>query len=43
MKNISKKDLLIGAVVLFIFYKLNGIKFNVSGKTTADCGCSGHG
>lgn len=41
MKNITKKDVLIGAVVLFIFYKLNGIKFNVSGKKQ-DCGCGGH-
>ncbi len=39
MKNITKKDLIIFACLAFIFYKLNGIKFNVSGKT-ADCGCS---
>lgn len=41
MKNITKKDVLIGAIIVFIFYKLNGVKFNVSGKT-ADCGCGGH-
>lgn len=42
MKNITKKDVLIGAVILFAFYKLNGIKFNVSGKQATPCGCQDH-
>lgn len=44
MKNLDKKDLLIGVVLLFALYKLNGIKFNVSGKSVSQtpqtpCGC----
>ena len=38
MKNITKKDLIVFACLAFIFYKLNGVKFNISGKK-ADCGC----
>lgn len=42
MKNFTKKDLIIFACLGFVFYKLNGVKFNVSGKTVnPDCGCHG--
>lgn len=43
MKNFTKKDFLIFACLAFVFYKLNGIKFNVSGKPAVnpDCGCNG--
>lgn len=45
LKNITKKDVLIFACLAFVFYKLNGIQFNISGKsllgslTENDCGC----
>lgn len=48
MDKITKKDVFVGACLVFLFYKLNQIHFNVSGRTILedfekkDCGCGGH-